>query len=392
MEDGLINFIPDEIFPVIIKVIGVGGGGVNAVEYMSKQGIRDVEFVVCDTDGQVLSDCGIAKQIQMGQELTQGRGTGNLPNLGESAAKASLEEIKAMLQQNTKMAFITATMGGGVGTGAAPVIVKTAKEMGILTVGVVAFPMRLDGPVRVKQACAGIKQMQEHVDALIVIDNEKIRQYHGSNTLTEAFDKANDVLKIAVKGIAEIITLPGYINVDFADVQTVMTNSQMTIIGAAKASGEDRASRVIAEALNSPLLNTSDLSGAKDVLLSISSGIGEDEISVDELTEITKYMTDRVTDVSVIWGVGMDESLGGDLSVTIIATGLPFVEMDEAPVNIPGIDIEETDPGRDGKIGYAEMILRKSDVPLQPDLSDEETRTLKITPAYTRRSIKIDKI
>ncbi|MDR0765719.1 MAG: cell division protein FtsZ [Odoribacteraceae bacterium] len=397
MKDRLINFIQDETSPVIIKVIGVGGGGGNAVAYMSEEGIHDVDFVACNTDSQALQGLpDIVKCIQLGQSLTGGEGAGNNPERGEAAALESLEEIESMLRENTKMAFITATMGGGTGTGAAPVIAKAAKEMNILTVGVVTFPMRSDGPKRVKQAHEGIKRMQEHVDALLVIDNEKICSLYGSRTQTDAFNKANDVLKVAVKGIAEIITLPGYINVDFSDVKTVLTNSRMAIMGAAKASGKGRAERVIAEALNSPLLNISDLSDANDILLSISSGIDDNEISVPELITITSYMTDRVGDVSVIWGVGMDETLGEDLSVTIIATGFPFTEVDDAPVNIPGMDSgtarEETYQNNDSVIDYAGMILKKPDVSLQPDLTVEEIRELKMTPAYTRRRIKVNKI
>ncbi|MDR2131249.1 MAG: cell division protein FtsZ [Odoribacteraceae bacterium] len=393
----LINFNQDEISPVIIKVIGVGGGGGNAVGYMLQQGIRDVDFVVCNTDRQVLAASQVVKQIQLGKQLTKGGGAGNRPELGEAAAYESLEEIQAMLRENTKMAFITATMGGGTGTGAAPVIAKTAKEMKILTVGVVTFPMRLDGPKRIKQAQEGIKRMQEYVDALIVIDNEKIWQLYGSQTQGAAFDKANDVLKIAVKGIAEIITLSGYINVDFADVTTVMTNSHMAIMGAARASGNDRAGRVIAEALNSPLLNKSDISGAQNILLNITSGIDDDEISVDELTEITSYVIDQVGDTaSVIWGVGMDESLGGEISVTIIATGFPFTEIDEmaTPFDRTNPEGAEKTPTshNESMIDYVATQLSESDVPLQPDLSAEDIRKLKITPAYTRRHMKVDKV
>jgi cell division protein FtsZ len=391
MIDGLINFNEDEVSPTIIKVIGVGGGGGNAVEYMCRQGIHDVDFVVCNTDQQVLADCEVPQQIQLGKLLTQGGGAGNCPEKGEAAAYESLEEIQAMLRANTKMVFITATMGGGTGTGAAPVIAKTAKEMGILTVGVVTIPMRLDGPKRVRQAREGIKRMQDYVDALIVIDNEKIKKIYGMQTLTAAFDKANDVLKIAVKGIAEIVTLPGYVNVDFADVTTVVSDSNMAIVGAARVSGTDRASRVIAEALNSPLLNKNDISGARNILLNIMSGVDDDEISMDELTKITSYVIDRVGDTaSVIWGVGTDESLKGELSVTIIATGFPFTEVDEMfPVDGPADDpVLPPEP-----VGEEPAdMLKEEDVPLQPDLLPEKIHELKVTPAYTRRHVKVDKI
>ncbi|MDR1414505.1 MAG: cell division protein FtsZ [Odoribacteraceae bacterium] len=391
MIEGLINFDQDEVSPTIIKVIGVGGGGCNAVKYMYEQGICDVDFVVCNTDRQSLADNPVAWQVQMGEALTHGRGAGNSPSVGEAAANESLEDIRAMLSTNTKMVFVTATMGGGTGTGAAPVIVKMAKEMGILTVAVVTVPSRLDGPERLEQACAGIKRMQEYVDAMIVIDNEKIRSMYGSQTISNAFAKANDVLKIAVKGVAEIITLPGYVNVDYADVETVMTNSGVTVIGAARASGVNRASEVIVNALNSPLLNKSDISGAKNILLNITSGIEDDEITMDEMTEITSYVINEVGDTaSVIWGVGMDESLGDSLSVTIIATGFPFEEMND----LFDVDISDVAPPketiRSGVADYAGMILEESEVLLKPDLSPEQIEELKVTPAFKRRSVKVN--
>jgi cell division protein FtsZ len=392
MIEGLINFVQDEVSPTIIKVIGVGGGGSNAVRYMYEQGIRDVDFVVCNTDRQALADNPVPRQIQLGS-LTKGRGTGNNPVLGEAAANENLEEIRDVLQTNTKMAFITATMGGGTGTGAAPVIARVAKEMGILTVGVVTIPLQLEGPLRLEQARDGIRRMQEHVDAMIVIDNDKIRRIYGSQTLSNAFARANDVLKIAVKGIAEIITLPGYVNVDFADVTTVMTDSDVAVMGAAKVSGEDRATRVIAEALNSPLLNKSDISGARNILLNITCGIDDDEITMDEMTEITSYVIDKVGDTaSVIWGVGMDEYMGEDLSVTIIATGFPFTEVEEmfadyVPPVIPlenNIQEEITD--------YIGMHLNEADVLLKPDLTPGKVEELRVVPAYKRRNTKIEEL
>ncbi|MDR0544901.1 MAG: cell division protein FtsZ [Odoribacteraceae bacterium] len=395
MIEGLLNFDQDEVSPVIIKVIGVGGGGGNAVEYMLKEGIRDVDFVVCDTDKQVLDQLltggKVKKTIQLGESKLKGLGTGKCTEWGEDAARESEREIKDMLRENTKMAFITATMGGGTGTGAAPLIAKWAKEMGILTVGVVAFPMRLDGDIRLGEARKGIELMHQNVDSLIVIDNEKICELHGSKTCSDAFATANDVLRIAVKGIVEIITLPGHVNVDFADVKTVMTNSHMAIMGAAKASGNDRASKVIAEALNHPLLSINDLSGAKDILLSISSGIDDDEISVDELMEITSYVTERVREVSVIWGVGKDESLGGDISVTIIATGLPFVQVDDVPPPLPPDEPKEG--VYQARLAYVESMLNERDILLQPNLPDEKIQELKATPAHIRRGdIKVKEI
>lgn len=394
MVDGLINFNQYEVTTPIIKVIGVGGGGGNAVEYMYRQGICDVDFVLCNTDSQALNQSPIATRIQLGTGL----GAGNRAEVGEAAALESVDEIRALLSVNTKMVFITAAMGGGTGTGAAPVIAKLAKEMGILTVGIVTIPARFEGPKRLEQARVGVGKMKDYVDSLIIIDNEKIQRIYGPQPLSCAFGKANDVLNIAAKGIAEIITLPGYINVDFADVRTVMTDSGIAIMGAAQASGEERAHRVIADALNSPLLNKNDLAGAKDILLNITSGT--DEITMDEMNEITSYVIREVGDnAAIIWGVGTDESLGDAISVTIIATGFPMDDVDTIPIPGPknAVATEEVpEPGRKkelekGAITYVEELLKETDVVLQADLSQEQIKELEETPAYTRRHIKIDR-
>lgn len=394
MVDGLINFNQYEVTTPIIKVIGVGGGGGNAVEYMYRQGICDVDFVLCNTDSQALNQSPIATRIQLGTGL----GAGNRAEVGEAAALESVDEIRALLSVNTKMVFITAAMGGGTGTGAAPVIAKLAKEMGLLTVGIVTIPARFEGPKRLEQARVGVGKMKDYVDSLIIIDNEKIQRIYGPQPLSCAFGKANDVLNIAAKGIAEIITLPGYINVDFADVRTVMTDSGIAIMGAAQASGEERAHRVIADALNSPLLNKNDLAGAKDILLNITSGT--DEITMDEMNEITSYVIREVGDnAAIIWGVGTDESLGDAISVTIIATGFPMDDVDTIPIPGPknAVATEEVpEPGRKkelekGAITYVEELLKETDVVLQADLSQEQIKELEETPAYTRRHIKIDR-
>lgn len=402
MVDGLINFNQDEVSPTIIKVIGVGGGGGNAVEYMYRQGICDVDFVLCNTDYQILEHSKVPIKIQLGKTLTEGRGAGNRPHVGEAAANESVNEITDLLQHNTKMVFITAAMGGGTGTGAAPVIAKIAKELGILTVGVVTIPSRFEGPQRLEQARQGVKRLKNFVDSLIIIDNEKIQRIYGAQTLSTAFAKANDVLNIAVKGIAEIITLPGYINVDFADVKTVMTDSGIAIMGAAKASGEDRAKRVIADALNSPLLNKSDILGASNILLNITSGT--DEITMDEMSDITSYIIKEVGDsAAVIWGVGTDEALGDAISVTVIATGFSTSDVENtftAPMRGPipsDIPSGEKDTAREEKIRrgvkiYVHEILKESEVGLQPGISEEKIKELETTPAYTRRHIKIDKV
>ena len=292
MGDGFINFNLNEKTPTIIKVIGVGGGGGNAVEYMYDKGICDVDFIICNTDYQALQNSPIPCRVQLGKELTSGHGAGNNPVMGEKSAQESLADIEALLKKDTKMAFITAALGGGTGTGAAPVIAKLSKDMGILTVGIVSVPARFEGPKRLDQAREGLRKLKDHVDCLIVIDNEKIKSIYGSQTISAAFAKANDVLNIAAKGIAEIITLPGYINVDFADVKTVMTDSGVAIMGAAQASGEDRAIRAITEALESPLLNNNDILGARDILLNITSGT--DEITMDEMSQITSHIIRKV--------------------------------------------------------------------------------------------------
>ena len=372
MIDGLVNFNLDEVSPTIIKVIGVGGGGGNAVEYMYSKGICDVDFVLCNTDAQILENSPVPVKILLGRELTDGHGAGNNPAIGAKSAEESLEEIKEMLRKNTKMAFITAAMGGGTGTGAAPVIAKLAKDMGILTVGIVSIPARFEGPKRLNQAREGLRSLKDNVDCLIVIDNEKIKRIYGSQTISAAFAKANDVLNIAAKGIAEVITLPGYINVDFADVKTVMTNSGVAIMGAAQASGEDRARRAITEALDSPLLNNNDIRGAKDILLNITSGT--DEVTMNEMTEITSIIIHRVGDsAAVIWGVGTDESLGSAVSVTIIATGFPKDD----------IEILDQQPG--DRKAENDLILRDDEVVLKPNLTPEEIKELIEEPAFKRR-------
>lgn len=376
MVDGVINFNLNEKTPTIIKVIGVGGGGGNAVEYMYDKGICDVDFVICNTDYQALRNSPIPCKVQLGKELTSGHGAGNNPLMGEKSAQESLADIEALLKKNTKMAFITAAMGGGTGTGAAPVIAKLSKDIGILTVGIVSVPARFEGPKRLDQARDGLRKLKDHVDCLIVIDNEKIKSIYGSQTISAAFAKANDVLNIAAKGIAEIITLPGYINVDFADVRTVMTDSGVAIMGAAQASGEDRAIRAITEALESPLLNNNDILGAKDILLNITSGT--DEITMDEMSQITSHIIRKVgNNAAVIWGVGTDLNLGDAISVTIIATGFPTGD----------IDILDKDEAGQG-VAQPEA-LKEEDVALKPGLTASQIRELENTPAFERRDLKV---
>lgn len=304
----------------IIKVIGVGGGGGNAVNHMYQQGIKDVSFIICNTDAQALEKSPVPNKIQLGSTLTEGRGAGNKPEQGREAAIESLDEVKAMLSSNTKMVFITCGMGGGTGTGAAPIIAKAARDLDILTVGIVTIPFRFEGSRRINQALEGIGQLKEHVDSLLVINNEKLREIYGDLKLTEAFSRADNVLTTAAKGIAEIITVHGYINVDFADVYTVMSGSGVSIMGAATAQGENRAITAIQEALTSPLLNNNDITGARNILLNITSGTNE--VTMDEIGQITDFVQNAAgSNADIIWGNGNDQSLGEELSVTIIATG-----------------------------------------------------------------------
>lgn len=304
----------------IIKVVGVGGGGSNAVNFMFNQGINGVDFVVCNTDQQALDQSPVPKKIALGSSLTEGRGAGSLPEVGKNAAIENIEDVRAAFGSNTKMVFITAGMGGGTGTGAAPVIAQVAKEMGILTVGIVTIPFNFEGRKRRAQADIGLEELKQNVDTLLVISNDKLREMCGDLKLSEAFAKADNILTVAAKGIAEIITVSGYVNVDFEDVKTVMTNSGVAIMGSATAAGEGRAIKAIQNALASPLLNDNNIQGASNILLYMNSGT--EELTLDEITEITDYIQDEAgSTAEIIWGNGTDETLGDHISVTIIATG-----------------------------------------------------------------------
>ena len=314
----------DELFkpvdvekPNYIKVIGVGGGGGNAVNHMMEEGIQGVDFVLCNTDHQALLKSRVKTTVHLGKREL---GAGNDPNIGREAAEMSRDEIEALMDDNTKMVFVTAGMGGGTGTGAAPVVAKMAKEKGILTVGIVTMPMEREGRRRKLQALAGIDELKKCVDTLILISTDKLRDQYGNMKLSEAFKKADDVLATAARGIAEIITVPGYVNVDFEDVKTVMKDSGKAIMGSGVAEGENRAEKAIKDAIHSPLLNDSNIEGAKNILLYITSGTNE--VSLDEVDEILEIAQNACGNNSdVIWGNGTDESLGEALSVTLIATG-----------------------------------------------------------------------
>ena len=320
----------------IIKVIGVGGGGSNAVNHMYNLGIKGVDFIVCNTDKQALDISAVPYKIQLGASLTEGNGAGAIPEIGKNAAIENIDEIRSVLGENTKMVFVTAGMGGGTGTGAAPVIAGIARELGILTVGIVTVPFGFEGRKRRQQAELGLEEMRQAVDTLLVINNEKLREMTGNLTINNAFSKADDVLTVAAKGIAELISVTGSVNVDFNDVYTVMKDSGVAIMGSAAVEGEDRAIRCVTEALDSPLLNDNNIAGAKFVLLNIT--YGDKEVLMDEITEITDFIQDEAgSSADVIWGHGYDPTLGEKLSVTLIATGFnssPITGFEKAPEKI----------------------------------------------------------
>ncbi len=322
MSDDIMNFDLPVERSSIIKVLGIGGGGNNAVNHMFEKGIRDVNFVVCNTDHQALTKSQVPIKVQIGESLTEGRGAGSKPEIGRQAAIENIDDVMDALSGNTKMVFITTGMGGGTGTGATPVIAKACKDAGLLTIAVVTIPFKSEGKVRIRQAIDGVTELKNNVDSLLVINNEKLREIYGNQPVSTAFAKADDILTTAVKGIAEIITVTGYINVDFADVETVMKNSGVSIMGMGKASGENRAIKAIEDALSSPLLNSNDVTGANSILINISSGIGEHELTMDELGEITDYMYDAASDDAlIIRGLSKDENLNEEICVTVIATG-----------------------------------------------------------------------
>jgi cell division protein FtsZ len=385
MEEDLMSFELPVNKSSIIKVIGVGGGGSNAVNHMYKHGIKDVDFVVCNTDAQALANSPVQVKIQLGSSLTEGRGAGNKPEIGREAAIENLDDVIDVLANNTKMVFITAGMGGGTGTGAAPVLAKAAKELGILTVAIVTIPFRNEGTRRVNQALEGIAEIEKYVDSLLVINNEKIREMYGDLKVSEAFAKADDVLAIAAKGIAEIITVHGYINVDFADVETVMSNSGVAIMGSGQATGADRAIQAVTNALNSPLLNDNNIQGARNILINITSGT--EEITMDEIGQVTDYIQGCAGDsADLIWGNGIDKSLGDALCVTVIATGFGTNSIPELYIRKRQIKKEELD-----------SILKKDDnFENQPEsefeVRDKPQQTRKRTNSniITQREIEFD--
>ncbi len=340
----LLNFnLPKHEENAIIKVVGVGGGGSNAVNYMYNKGINGVDFVVCNTDAQALDNSPIHTKMQLGHTLTKGRGAGARPEIGRDAAMESIEEIRELFNSDLQMVFITAGMGGGTGTGAAPVIAQVAKEMGILTVGIVTVPFAFENKKRTAQATAGIEEMRKAVDTLLIIRNDKLRELYGNLSLSNAFSHADDVLCTAAKSIAELITITGIVNVDMNDVITVMRGSGVAIMGSGRAQGEDQAIRAVQMAMESPLLNDDDITGASHILLNIT--YGNNELKMDEIGEITDFIQELAgPEADIIWGYGKDEQLGDDICVNVIATGfaakeiatlLPLNAVKEAPAPTP---------------------------------------------------------
>jgi len=318
----------------IIKVIGIGGGGSNAVNHMYSQRIEGVNFIICNTDAQAIANSPVPNKVQLGPHLTQGLGAGANPEIGKQATEESFEELKKILEVNTKMAFITAGMGGGTGTGGAPIIARICKELGILTVGIVTTPFSYEGKKRMQQAEEGVSRLKEYVDTLLIISNDKLRQKYGDLKFKAAFEKADNVLATAAKCITDVINSTGQINVDFADVCTVMRNGGVAILGAATAEGDGRAQRAIEDALTSPLLNDNDISGAKWILINISSAEGDYEHTLDEMDIIQAYVQSQAgEDCDVILGVGYDQTLERKLGVTIIATGFEQKPIQRMPMN-----------------------------------------------------------
>lgn len=427
MTEDLANFKFQKRPGAEIKVIGVGGGGGNAVNHMYEKGIRDVDFVICNTDAQAMVSSSIQHRVQLGASLTEGRGAGNKPQVGMESALENIEDVKKALSENTKMVFITAGMGGGTGTGAAPVIAQSCKEAGYLTVGIVTIPFRNEGRRRIRQAAEGIAELEKYVDSLLVINNERIREMYGDLGISEAFAKADNVLAAAAKGIAEIITVPGYINVDFADVVTVMRTSGLAVMGTGVASGENRAMEAVNKALNSPLLNNNDIRGAKDILLNITSG--NKEVTMAEIGEITDFVQNKAGfDADIIWGNGKEDSLENDLSVTIIATGFntssireiqgirnsierntePRIVADKKDISISDIissnqktyefniaeekqkELNDFDSMYPNTVKQREGTEEKKTAPDYSSLSEEDVDEMENIPAYKRRNIRMN--
>ena len=412
MED-LNCLVPDgwDMSQSIIKVVGVGGGGCNAVSEMYRQGIKDVEFMVCNTDIQSLKTSQVPETLRLGSDLTRGLGAGCDPEKGRKAATESIEEIRKSLQGNTEMVFITAGMGGGTGTGAAPVIAQVAKEMGKLTVAVVTLPFRDEGHDFIRRAVLGIRELKKHVDSLLIIDNQKLYNVFGELTVADAFPRADEVLSTAVRSIADIINRPGFINVDFADVRMVMNNSGMAIMGMGEAEGPDRAIDAVKKALDSPLLNDCDLTTAKGVLVNITSSKEDGGLTMAELSQIMDQVRSYTGGSFNKFkrGVVYDPGIGKKISVTIVATGfeinsLPYIDMDPEQANVDTLEgdiwnVNEADEEDDNYTGENEetiFTMPKVQEYVRPEGKPaliigpgDDISELERVPAYVRRNKKL---
>lgn len=362
MDDTILSFNLPTDSPKIIKVIGVGGGGGNAVSHMFKEGIHDVTFVLCNTDNQALNRSDIPVKLSLGRNITQGLGAGNRPERARMAAEESIEDIRTMLNDGTRMVFITAGMGGGTGTGAAPVIAQVAKDMGILTVGIVTIPFVFEGERKIIQALKGVEEISKNVDALLVINNERLREIYSELTVLNAFGKADDTLTIAAKSIAEIITLPGVINLDFADVSTILKDGGVAVMSSGFGEGEGRVRKAIEDALNSPLLNNNDVFNAKKILLNVSFSEGPNtELRMDEMNDIHDFMSRFSREIEVIWGTAVDNTLESKVKITILATGFGID-------NIPQIaDMHRVESTR-----MTEEEIRRQEEKLRKEQEDRE--------------------
>ena len=408
----MVDFGAPEKENTIIKVIGVGGGGGNAVNHMYREGIHDVSFVLCNTDMQALNDSPVPMKLQLGKE---GLGAGNKPEKARQAAEESINDIKSMLSDGTKMTFITAGMGGGTGTGAAPVIARVSKELDILTVGIVTIPFRFEGKKKINQALDGVDEMAKHVDALLVINNERLRKIYPELTVLDAFGKADDTLSVAAKSIAEIITNHGLINLDFNDVKTVLKDGGVAIMSTGYGEGEGRVKLAIQDALNSPLLNDNDIFNSKKILLSInfSKGSGKENqatggLMMEEMNEVNDFMEQFGSDFEIKWGIGLDPDLGNKVKVTILATGFGIRDVDGMDTHIKKVVKEQTVAATEEDIKKGIRIVkyypdgnggtvykrRPQIFRFQPEDLDNEEVILAVenTPTYKRTSQQVKEL
>ena len=408
MTDEIVQFDYPQDSPKIIKVIGVGGGGGNAVNHMYKEGIHDVTFVLCNTDHQALADSPVPVKLQLGKE---GLGAGNRPARAREAAEESLESIKSMLNDGTKMVFITAGMGGGTGTGAAPIIAKTVKEMDILTIGIVTIPFRWEGDKKIDQALDGVEEISKHVDALLVINNEKLSEIYNDLSVDDAFDRADDTLSIAAKSISEIITLHGKVNLDFNDVKTVLKDGGVAIMSTGYGEGEGRVSAAIQNAQHSPLLNNNNIFDSKKVLLNVSYS-SQHKLMMNEMDEVKEFMNRFSRDFETKFGIAIDDSLGDQVKITLLATGFGIqdIHMKEMDNRISQrsveeqqrlAELEEKEEERrnrrerfyDDKGGSKQRKRRHIYIFSAEDLDNEDIIAMvESTPTYLRNKTTIDKI